>query len=102
VTESRLTITTSPANLLYVRLDVFRHVKMNNSTYVGLVETHAKRYRGDDDTQLAGHEVLLDVLPCNARQPGVVALSTPHGACLGLSSTLDLAFGFKQYTTFAE
>jgi len=102
VTESRLTITSSPADLLYVRLDVFRHVKMNNAAYVGLVETHAKRYRGDDDTQLARHEVLLDVLPCNARQPGVVALSTPHGTSFGLSHTLDLAFGFKQYTTFME
>lgn len=82
MTESHLAITTGSANLLYVRLDVFRHVEMHDAADVGLVETHAERHRCDDDAKSPGHEVFLDVLACDGRHAGMVALRIPAAASL--------------------
>ena len=80
---------------------------MNDSTDVGLVETHAECYGRNDDAELAGHEVILDVLACNARHASMVALSTPRttfllSCILLLGLGLGLAFTWKSYLTFVR
>lgn len=57
-----LVATCSPT-LLNVAFETFRHGVMDDETYIALVDTHTKGYRGDNYLNLIVHPVALNLLP---------------------------------------
>ena len=53
---------------------------MDDGADVRFVDTHSERHRSDDNSQLAGHELLLDGSASGGRQSGVIRFCTPRNA----------------------
>ena len=63
VAHRRLAISTAPANLLQVFVDVWRHLVVYNEPDVGFIDTHSKCHCRDDDLDIFVLPGLLDLGP---------------------------------------
>ena len=81
--EGGQSIAAGSPGLLIIGLQRARQVKVDHEPQVRLVDAHPKGVGGDDRVQLAGHEVLLHLLPLFGEQPAVVESDAAVGTLVG-------------------
>ena len=75
-------ITPRPPNFLDIRLKAPWQVVVNDSPHVRLIQPHSKCYRGNDNPQPTGHELVLHPFPHGGTQARMVAFGEVDFGCL--------------------
>src|SRR5688572_16332566 len=55
----RQTVASGAADFLIVTFDALRQIEVNDKTYIGFVDAHAERDRGNDDLYIVANEGFL-------------------------------------------
>ena len=67
------TIASGPACFLIIGFKCPWHVVMDDVTQIRFIDPHSKSIRSDDRLELAGHELILNMLALLGEQTGVVS-----------------------------
>lgn len=96
MTVRPLTISTGSTDLLYVALEIVRHIVMDHRSYVRLVDTHTERNRGHHNLQITSHKRILNGFALGCGHSGMVRFNV----CPWTTLALVLLCGFGDIVLF--
>lgn len=92
---SWFSISTGSAHLLYVTLKIHRHIIVNDTAYIGFVNTHSKGYGCNNNLQIATHESILNCTSSGASHSCMVRFN----GCFQCTSTLSTGVSKFQFSS---